>query len=54
MPSKRRRRWSVIIESETAGVHCSRKGRGRFWLMLVLAVVSIAATLAVGAGLFPF
>ncbi len=47
-----RRRWSVTINSETDGPRRSRQSRWR-WLMLALAVLGIAATLAVGAGWLP-
>ncbi len=50
MPLKKRRRWSVTIESEADG-EPSEAYRLRFWLQVILAVLGIAATLAVGAGL---
>ncbi len=56
MPEKKRQRWrwSLTIESETdGGVGPPEERHSRFWLMLVLAVLGIAATLAVGAGLLP-
>ncbi len=49
-----KKRWSLIIESETDGVVApSASNRGRFWLQVILAVLGIAATLPVGAGLIP-
>ena len=47
-----RKRWYIVIGSEVDGLRRDSGSRWRFWLMLAMALLGIAATLAVGTGWF--